>query len=165
MALYFRPLGWSQALAVARWHYPAPYQIYDLARGPLLSSVALHRALAPLRRLGFYAVRSDDDPLIGLFSFRKLGSTLEIGLALRPDLAGRGQGLGFVQAGVAFGQATYAPALFRLDVASFNQRAIRVYQRAGFVAGRRFIRHTRMGPYEFIEMTRPAHDPTAAPSL
>lgn len=164
MPFYFQPLSWNEALAVARWHYPPPYQLYDLARGPLLSSVVLHRAMAPLRWLGFYAVRSADDPLVGVFSFRRLGPALEIGVALRPDLTGAGQGLAFVQAGLAFGRSTYAPASFRLDVASFNQRAIRVYQRAGFVAGQRFTRYTRLGRYEFMEMSRPAHDPTIAPS-
>ncbi|HNP69972.1 MAG TPA: GNAT family N-acetyltransferase [Kouleothrix sp.] len=163
MELYFRPLAWADALAVARWRYPAPYQLYDLARGQMLGSVAIHRVTAPLRRIGFYAVASHDDPLIGVFSFRKLGYALEIGLGLRPDLTGQHHGLAFVRAGLAFGRATYAPISFRLDVATFNQRAIRVYERAGFVAGRSFTRYTRLGAYEFIEMTRPAHDPTAAP--
>jgi len=75
-------------------------------------------------------------------------------LALRPDLTGRRIGLGFVEAGMDFARRTFAPATFRLDVATFNQRAIRVYERAGFTPGPRFIRYTRLGPYEFMEMTR-----------
>ena len=55
-----------------------------------------------------------------------------------------------------FARETFAPAAFRLDVATFNQRAIRVYERAGFVPGRRFMRYTRLGQHEFMEMTRVA---------
>jgi ribosomal-protein-alanine N-acetyltransferase len=154
MAFMFRPLRWDDALAVARWHYPAPYELYDLGRIPLLVGVSLHWLLAPLSRLGFFAVRSGDDPLVGVFSFHRQGQTVELGLALRPDLTGRRIGLEFVEAGMEFARRTFAPATFRLDVATFNQRAIRVYERAGFVPGPRFIRYTRLGPYEFMEMTR-----------
>jgi len=154
MAFTFRPLRWDDALAVGRWRYPAPYELYDLGRLPLLVSVALHRLLAPLGGMGFYAVRSVDDPLVGVFSFQKHGQTVELGLALRPDLTGRRIGLGFVEAGMDFARRTFAPTAFRLDVATFNQRAIRVYERAGFMPGPRFIRYTHLGPYEFMEMTR-----------
>ena len=43
-------------------------------------------------------------------------------------------GAAFVRAVLAFGAATFAPDRFRLTVASFNERAIRVYERAGFRA-------------------------------
>jgi ribosomal-protein-alanine N-acetyltransferase len=154
MVFMFRPLRWNDALVVGRWQYPAPYELYDLGPIPLLVSVPLHWLLAPLGRMGFYAVDSEDDQLVGVFSFRKLGRTVELGLALRPDLTGRKIGQGYVEAGMDFARGTFAPAAFRLDVATFNQRAIRVYERAGFVAGPRFIRSTRLGPYEFMEMTR-----------
>lgn len=152
----FRPLRWGDALAVARWRYPQPYDLYDLGRVPLLVSVSAHWLLAPLGRLGFYAVQSAGDPLVGVFSFNKVGRTVELGVALRPDLTGRHLGLEFVEAGMQFARATFAPAAFRLDVALFNQRAIRVYRRAGFVPEARFVRDTRLGPYECMEMCRPA---------
>lgn len=156
MTYDFRPLGWGEALRVARWRYPPPYELYDLARGPLLASVALHRVLAPLGRLGFFSAHAPAQSLVGLFSFRVSARTVELGLALRPDLTGQRLGLEFVQAGMDFARDTYAPRRFRLDVAIFNRRAIQVYTRAGFVPGRRFTRYTRLGLQEFMEMTRPA---------
>jgi ribosomal-protein-alanine N-acetyltransferase len=156
MDFEFRPLGWEDALAISRWRYPAPYELYDLGRFPLLVSVLLHRLLAPLGWISFYAVQVGDDPLGGVFSFNRSGRTVELGLGLRPDLTGRSIGLGFVEAGMDFARRSFAPAAFRLDVATFNQRAINVYQRAGFRPGSRFIRYTHLGPYEFMEMTRAA---------
>jgi ribosomal-protein-alanine N-acetyltransferase len=156
LSFVFRPLGWRDARTVAAWHYAEPYTFYDLGLGPLLASVVLHRLFGPLGALGYYAVGAADDPLIGVFSFYRQVSTVEIGLALRPDLTGRSLGLAFVQAGMDFGRQLFRPACFRLDVATFNQRAIRVYERAGFRHGRRFIKQTHAGPIEFMEMTRSA---------
>ena len=58
---------------------------------------------------------------------------MEIGLGLRPDLTGRGLGLDFFRAGVEFARERFRPALIVLNVAAFNERAIAVYERAGFV--------------------------------
>ena len=85
--------------------------------------------------------------------------TLEIGLGLRPDLTGKGLGLDFVRAGLAFAGELFAPARFRLAVATFNRRAIRVYERAGFRPVRTFANPTNGGVYEFLEMARPADGP------
>ena len=51
---------------------------------------------------------------------------------MRPDLTGRGLGEEFVHAGLRFAREVYSPPAFRLTVAAFNRRAIRVYERAGF---------------------------------
>jgi len=57
---------------------------------------------------------------------------LDIGLGLRPDLCGRGLGAEFIVLCLRFGLEHYEASRFRLTVAAFNQRAIKVYQRAGF---------------------------------
>jgi ribosomal-protein-alanine N-acetyltransferase len=55
-----------------------------------------------------------------------------------------------------FARAHYAPTTFILCVAAFNQRAITVYERAGFRKVRRRLRFTSHGPLLFWEMRRPA---------
>lgn len=126
MKYIFQPLRVREALTVAQWHYPAPYEMYDLARIPLLTSVMIHHLQAPFGRMGFYGVHASTEALVGVFSFQVVQRTVELGLGLRPDLTGQHHGLGFVQAGMEFARAKYAPHQFRLDVAVFNQRAIRV---------------------------------------
>ena len=71
-------------------------------------------------------------------------------------LTGRGLGERFLGEGMALGARLFRPEMFRLTVAAFNKRAIRVYERAGFVHSRRYAQWTRGGTREFIEMTRPA---------
>ena len=158
MAVSYRfvPLRWRDAAAVARWRYPGQYAFYD---GTLREMLAVWLAQAALRLLGrtvYYAVLGARGELVGIFSFVPRGRVIEVGLGMRPDLTGRGAGQEFLEAGLAFARRQFAPAAFRLDVARFNQRAIRVYERAGFAATRTFERRVGGKPYEFVEMAREA---------
>ena len=140
------------------WQYDGVYAFYNFGQfGP--RAVALFQPILRYIGAGYYAVEQAPDELVGVFSFHKQGSTVTIGLGMRPTLTGRGSGFEFVRAGLGFGRNLYAPEVFRLTVAIFNRRAIRVYERAGFIPGRRFIQHAHGRPQEFMEMTRPAKIP------
>ena len=158
-SLTFRPLRLRDARAMAMWRYEGAYALYNFGE-VIPRVVALLQPFLKYFGAGYYAVEYAPGDLAGVFSFYRQGSTVTIGLGMRPDLTGRGCGLEFVRAGLAFGRAHYAPAAFRLTVATFNRRAIRVYERAGFVAGGRFIQQTRGGLLEYMEMTRPAAEST-----
>jgi [ribosomal protein S18]-alanine N-acetyltransferase len=110
-----------------------------------------------LRGDAYFAVEDEAGDLIGFFSFkRKDADTIEIGLGLRPDHTGRGLGGGFLEAGLDYGRAHFGPGQFALSVATFNRRAITVYERAGFTAVRVYMHSTNGGDWEFVEMRRPA---------
>ncbi len=57
-----------------------------------------------------------------------------------------------MQAGLAFARQQFAPRAFRLFVMTFNERAIRVYERAGFERVRVVIQHSLEGERPFLEM-------------
>jgi len=127
--------------AMASWRYEPPYDFYDGDVEPVLN---------PER---FFAARDDDGDLIGHFYFEEKPDALEYGLGLRPDLTGRGFGLDFFNAGLAFGRERYRPPYVRLFVAAFNERAVKVYERAGFrETGRHTRSFERWGEVPFIEM-------------
>jgi ribosomal-protein-alanine N-acetyltransferase len=104
----------------------------------------------------YYAAEDEHGWLIGFFEFKRQADTVEIGLGLRPDLTGQGIGLSFLEAGLEFARARYAPRRFRLAVTTFNLRAMKVYERAGFRPTRTFRHQTNGGIYEFVEMERAA---------
>jgi RimJ/RimL family protein N-acetyltransferase len=124
-----------------QWHYQPPYDFYDSDQEPVLN---------PER---YFAVHDDDDVLIGFLYFEPKGDVLEYGLGLRPDLTGKGLGLDFFRAGLEFGRELYRPSLIRLFVAAFNERAITVYEHAGFRETGRHVRtFARWGDVEFVSM-------------
>jgi [ribosomal protein S18]-alanine N-acetyltransferase len=153
MGYRFEPMSEPQARIVAGWHYAAPYDFYDWEA----DEDDLAELLDPARREGrYFAVLGDRDDLVGFFGFGREGDAVEVGLGLRPDLTGRGLGLPFLLAGLEFARGRYAPARFRLAVATFNRRAIRVYERAGFRRGETYPHRTNGGVHEFLRMERPA---------
>src|SRR4051794_10072638 len=142
----------SEARAVADWHYDPPYTFYDWAADG--DDLAL--LLGKKSREGRFFSALDDEELVGFFEFQQQGDTVVVGLGLKPDLTGRGFGEEYVEEGLAFARERFGPKEFRLAVAAFNARAIRVYERAGFSRGRTYDHETNGGVFRFVEMTRPA---------
>lgn len=133
------------------WRYGPPYEFYD-GDGRL-----------PLNPERFFEARDDGGEFVGFYYFEAREDALFYGLGLRPDLTGRGLGLDFVRRGLEFGRARFAADRIVLDVAAFNERALRVYERAGFrVTGKHVRRFERWGDVEFIDME--THHPFSPPA-
>jgi ribosomal-protein-alanine N-acetyltransferase len=143
----------AEALAITEWHYPPPYSFYDWNADNEDAALLLD---GESREGRFFSALDENGELAGFFEFRAKHEEVVIGLGLRPELTGGGLGREFVEAGVAFARDRFGPARFRLSVASFNTRAIKVYERLGFRPTRTFDHETNGGVYRFLEMTRPA---------
>ena len=151
------------ARAIQGWRYEGPYAIYNMDGDG-------DEGIAEMldRRSPYYAVRDERGELVGHFAYgttaevegegepRLYGADrlLAIGLGLRPDLTGRGLGLEFVGACLAFARETFAPSAFHLYVLTFNERAIRVYEHAGFRRARIVRVRNVHGERDFLEMRR-----------
>jgi ribosomal-protein-alanine N-acetyltransferase len=152
----FRPLGLRDALAASRWRYPGEYAMYNLDLASLLVATLLRGVFGALAGVSYYAVATDDDPLVGVFSLTHRGDDVEIGVGLRPDLNGRGLGLPYLLDGLALARKRYHPHTFSLHVATFNRRAIAVYERAGFLSGATTPFTFKGKQYEELGMSRSA---------
>jgi ribosomal-protein-alanine N-acetyltransferase len=150
----FTPMSQSDAEEIASWRYPGEYAFYDWTSDP----ADLAELLDPAARADrYFAVTAPSGELIGFFEFKPpQHGQLEIGLGLHPSWTGQGLGLQFVEAGLDFARRRLAPQMFTLSVASFNHRAITVYERAGFAIVRRYLHWTNGAEWEFTEMTRPS---------
>lgn len=155
MEFRFLPMNPQYAHEIAHWHYPGIYAFYDLDQDP----EDLEEFLNPnnWEKLK-YAVVNEHYELIGFFSFYQEADTVILGLGLHPEYTGKGFGGVFVQAGIDFGNQVFQPSTFRLSVAMFNRRAIRVYEHLGFTAEKVFMQQTNGGQYEFLQMSKPASD-------
>src|SRR4029078_2636888 len=136
----FAAMSQEDAEAIAEWHYPAPFSFYGASADP--NDIAELRDPA-LRGAGYESVRNESGDLVGFFQFKQnRPDAIEIGLGLRPDLTGRGLGGAFLEAGLGRAPAPVRPTRIVLSVATFNRRAITVYERAGFAAVRTYMHST-----------------------
>ena len=147
------PMSQAEAEEIAGWRYVPPYDFYD--------HDADQRDLAELldpagRGDRYYSAHSAARELIGFFELRNAGDVVVVGVGLRPDLTGHRLGQSFLEAGLVFARGRFAPRRFKLSVADFNARAIKVYERAGFITTRSFMHETNGGIFSFVEMERPA---------
>ena len=153
MQFGFKAMDESYAHAIANWHYEGIYAFYDMDQ----DIEDLEELLNPHGWTGKYnAVVNECGELIGFFSFEKEKEVVVIGLGLRPDCTGEGLGQAFVEAGLEYAKLEFAPSTFGLNVATFNQRAIRVYEKVGFKPDGVFMHETNGGQYEFLRMVRAA---------
>ena len=161
MKFSFAPMNEADAVTIQQWHYDEPYAIYNPGADLEDGHSELLDPHSP-----YYAVRDEQGELIGFFGFGTSAQPwdnttprlytedgiIDIGLGMRPDMVGRGLGLSFVSAGLAFAREHFAPRAFRLFVLTFNERAIRVYEQAGFARIRVFVQHNIHGELTFLEM-------------
>jgi [ribosomal protein S18]-alanine N-acetyltransferase len=143
----------GEAQAIADWRYDPPYDFYDMRADASDLDELLD---AERRQCRYFSACDVDGELIGFFAFGRHGNAVVIGLGLRPDHTGRGIGRSFLEEGLAFARERFEPQSFRLSVAQFNERAITVYERAGFNRTRSYRHETNGGVFPFIEMERQA---------
>jgi [ribosomal protein S18]-alanine N-acetyltransferase len=140
----------AYAADIGGWRYPPPYDCYDM------TGVDPDFLVDP--ESGFFAL-TDDDALIGFRSFGTDGQVpggrydscaLDTGGGLRPDLTGQGLGRRAISTGLEFGRQRFGPAGFRVTVAAFNARALRVVEGLGFSATDRFEATTDRSSYVIL---------------
>ena len=115
----------EDAQEIARWRYTPPYDFDHSVSDP--DDLA---ELRDARRRGndYFSGFDEKGTLVGFFQFKRNGKAVEVGLRLRPDLTGKGLGRGFLLAGLDYARWSFSPDNFRLAVATFNERAIKVYK-------------------------------------
>ena len=165
MQFIFKLMDEADASAIQAWNYEEPYRVYNWEAEDDISGMLD-------RRSPHYTVKDEQDEMIGFFSYGSSAepwnsdepflynenNTITVGLGMRPDLTGKGLGLAFVNAGLDFAREQFKPDHFRLFVMTFNDRAIQVYERAGFQRVGIFVQHNPNGDREFLEMRRVIKD-------
>ena len=155
MNLEFTPSTREQAIECVRWAYEAPYDLYNVREAD--RQVEIEGMLD--RENHAYAVSSEDQ-FIGIRSFGEDGRVTggayddvyqDTGGALRPDMTAKGFGEEVLRAGLQFGTRALGFTKFRVAVAAFNERALKVCRRVGFVERQRFL--STSDRQEFVILT------------
>lgn len=148
-----------EAHEVARWSYDVPFDLYN-------GQPDGWRALLDYDPVsfGYYGLIDTEPDVQGVIGFCCFGpearvppqlevpGILDIGGGIRPDLVSQGMATSVFPAILGFGRERWQPDEFRVVVAVFNERSLRLCRSAGFLEVKRFE-----GPAgrEFVELTRP----------
>lgn len=150
MELTGRPMTDAAVRDISTWTYGGAYALYDESsyEEKAASGSSL---LDPEKRQQFTCFYLGD-VLAGYIRLRDEGERVAFGIGLRPDLCGRGYGQQITRQAVALSREAYPGKPLRLEVRSWNGRAIRCYEKAGFrKTGERDL-VTPLGPGHFVVM-------------
>lgn len=154
MKFEYVPMNREYAEEIAYgWKYDGQFSFYNMTE----DEEDLQEFLNPEKWTNcIYGVLDEQKQLTGFFEYHIHNSELEIGLGLKPQLTGMGIGEDFVLSGISFGISSFNHKIrsITLSVASFNKRAIKVYQRLGFEIVESELIYTNGDRYEFIRMKK-----------
>lgn len=137
MTFTFHPMDETSARSILTWRYQEPYTLYNAAPDEI--DVAMQAFLDPLN--AYHTITDEQGSLVAYCCFGPDAQVpgcdygtdaLDIGMGLRPNLTGQGQGITYARAVLDFARSAFAPAAFRVTVAEFNARALRVWEKARF---------------------------------
>lgn len=149
MNYIFSELSQKEAENIAsNWHYEDNYSFYDIAA----DEEDLAEFLNPQERGDKYFSVKINNELIGFFCFVYENDCVDIGLGMKPELTGKGLGMDFLKAGLSYAISKYNPENIMLSVATFNERAIKLYKKVGFESTGSFMQDTNGSRYEFLRM-------------
>lgn len=145
------PMQRKHACDIIDWHYEGEYSFYDLSHYPEDIEEILE---ANRYGVSLFSVLDREGNLIGYLNYADEGEDLEIGVALRPDLVGKGIGSSLLQVGMDFARSRFIFKRFQIRVWKLNQRAIRVYEREGFRIEKELLTDINGKPFKFLKMSR-----------
>lgn len=131
------PMTAEYAREMSLWEYGGEYSFYDRNGETDYPEGEAFACLDETGKLAGHFHFGEDARIPTLEENVYAPGYLDIGLGLRPDLCGQGLGEEFLKLGLAFGKAQFSARRFRLSVACFNLRAVKVYERCGFAVDRK----------------------------
>ncbi len=139
--------------AVSAWKYEGAYGLYNLPP----YEVQKERGTAftdPERAKNYYAYY-EGSVLIGFTNLSEGAREVSVGIGVRPSLCGRGYGPRILLRAAELARELYPGKPLSLEVRTWNRRAVRCYEKAGFqIDGVPFKRSTPIGTGLFYRMVR-----------
>ncbi|WP_026693179.1 GNAT family N-acetyltransferase [Peribacillus kribbensis] len=143
MKLFIEKMTPRMAREILHWRYEEPYDFYN--------NELTDEAMEEMLDGSYYALLSDKKELAGFFCIGTnaqvpMGNQydvypkgfIDMGLGMKPGLTGKGNGFLFCSLILDHLKEMYKNIPIRLTVAEFNQRAIHLYEKLGFVKDNEF---------------------------
>ena len=153
MALTYRTMTAEDKRAVCAWRYPGEYAVYDL---PDYDEMCRMNAsfVAAEREKNFVSFLEGDE-LIGFVNLLEEPEEVFVGIGVHPQKCGGGYGQQMLRMACDLSKTQYPGKPLYLEVRTWNARAVRCYEKAGFVIdGEPFTQVTGAGNGVFYRMIR-----------
>lgn len=138
---------------ICSWNYDGKYAIYNL---PSYEGMQERKSgfLNPEREKNFLGFR-EDGMLVGFVNILEERTEVFIGIGVKPDCCGKHYGHRILEQTCRISKEKYPEKPLYLEVRTWNLRAVRCYQNAGFrIDGEPFQQNTGIGTGEFYRMVR-----------
>ncbi len=146
------PMRTEHAALICNWQYEPPYNIYGWLPWEQMQQLGIEFGDPQLREQQYVSILDATGELCGFAQFFPLTGTIRLGIGMRPDLCGYGYGESFMRAITEAAIERNPDAEIDLEVLTWNQRAIRTYQKAGFHITDTYSRRTPDGMKPFYCM-------------
>ena len=140
------------AKQISLWKYEGDYEIYNLPTYEEMK--AKNYGMVNTDRANDYICYVDNEEVIAYASMKKMeDGRIFFGIGLKPDNCGKGNGSYFLNDSLIDIKNKYPKSKIYLEVRSWNKRAIKAYEKTGFVLTNTIIKKDRLGnDSEFVEM-------------
>lgn len=152
MELYKQKLTEDMAKELFDWKYSGEYSVYNYPSWSIACKANFGITKEDIRNKEFLALVDEKNNLCGYMRMKEDIEFIAIGVGLKPSLCGQGLGNKLMSILLDECNNRYGNKKIRLEVRSFNKRAIKSYKKAGFKVTSTCVRETQMGKDEFVTM-------------
>lgn len=146
------PLTEVLAREVCTWHYEGVYSVYDFSDWDVVVQNCWSLADEEVRTNDFLALYLDDI-MVGFGRIQLQNDEVALGIGLKPEYCGKGYGQACMSALVSEAQNRFGREVaIGLEVRRFNKRAIKCYEKVGFLEERNYMKDTLHGFIAYIYM-------------
>ena len=147
--LEYHPTTEAEKELICQWQYPGDYAIYNST--PYEEQKRKNRGFAnPKNRLYSFC---DGSRLVGYINLFEEETAVFFGIGVDPACCGQGYGQAMAREARCLSHRLYPGKTVYLEVRTWNQRAVRCYEKAGFsIVGQPIRQTTSIGEGTFFRM-------------
>ena len=151
--LIYRSLSEDDKQQICSWKYEGEYEMYNLPPYDEMREQQIGFC-NPKSEKNYFAFL-DGDVLAGFVNILEEQTEVFIGIGVNPNLCGKHYGRNILQTAYEISKQRYPDKPLYLEVRTWNTRAVKCYQRAGFhIDGEPFELTTGIGTGTFYRMVR-----------
>lgn len=143
----------SKKREICAWEYPGPYAIYNLPPYEQMRQQQMgfcHPVKAKNYRAWYWGAQP-----VGFTNLKEEEQAVFLGIGVAPGSCNQGYGSMILEECYQLSRQLFPGKPLYLEVRTWNERAVRCYQRSGFqIEGEPFSQETDIGPGTFFRMVR-----------